>query len=169
MSAPDVAAIRDVFRRNAFCTIATASPSGEPWLSPLFYNYTPDYTLVWESAHKALHSHYIRVNPRVAIFIDDVTTRGPGTGLYIEAQALQVPPERLTAALHTWQDGPHGHSDRSHRETSDYGEPKPLRLYEAQIQHLYVLSEMLVDDYRVDARIEVPLADLIEGAMRQER
>ena len=167
MQAPDVAAIRDVFRRNAFCTIATASLSGEPWLSPVFYNYAPDYALVWESAREAVHSHYIRANPRVAIFIKDATTHAPGTDLYIEALAQEVPLERLDAVLHTWQDGPHGHSDRARREPADYGESKPLRLYEAHIQHFYVLSETLVDDYRVDARVEVPLADLTEDATRQ--
>jgi len=169
VSAADVAAIRDVFERNAFCTIATASLSGEPWLSPVFYNYAPDYTLVWESAHESLHSRYIAVNPRVAIFIEDVTTRGPGTDVYIEALAQEVPSERLAAALQTWQDGPHGHSDRARREISDYSGSKPMRLYEARIQHLYVLSETLVDDYRVDARVEVPLAELTEGATRPER
>jgi len=164
MRAPDAAAIRDVFRRNAFCTIGTASLSGEPWLSPVFYNYAPNYTLVWESAHDALHSQYVRVNPRIAIFIKDATTEAPGTDIYIDALALEVPPSRLTEALNTWQAGPHGHSDRARREPSDYGELRPLRLYEAHIQHLYVLSETLVDGYRVDARLEVPLSDLIEGA-----
>jgi len=169
MNAPDAITIRDVFRRNAFCTIATASLTGEPWLSPVFYNYGPDYTLVWESAHDALHSRYLRLNPRVAIFIKDATSDAPGMDLYIEAQAQEVPPSRLTEALDIWQEGPHGHSDRAHREPADYGPSRPLRLYEAHIQHLYVLSETLVDDYRVDARVEVRLAGLIEGATYQQR
>jgi hypothetical protein len=161
MSMPDAAAIRDVFRRNAFCTIATASLSGEPWLSPVFYNYAPDYTLVWESTVDAVHSQYIRLNPRVAIFIKDVASDAPGTDLYIEALAREVPEDGLAEALYTWQVGPHGHSDRARRETDDYGASKPLRLYEAHIQHLYVLNETLIDDYRIDARVEIALADLI--------
>jgi hypothetical protein len=167
MSVPDAAAIRDVFRRNSFCTIATASLIGEPWLSPVFYNYAPDYTVVWESAHDALHSQYLRANPRVAIFIKDVTTRGPATDLYIEALAQEVPPNGLSKALSVWQDGPHGHSDRARREPGDYGASRPLRLYEARIQHLYVISETVIDDYRVDTRVEIALADLTEGAKRQ--
>jgi len=149
MRAPDAAAIREVFRRNAFCTIATASLSGEPWLSPVFYNYAPNYALVWESAHDAVHSHYLRLNPRVAIFIKDVATKAPGTDIYIDALALEVPQNRLTEALYTWQAGPHGHSDRDSREPADYAPPRPMRLYEAHIQHLYVLSETKVDGYRV--------------------
>jgi len=169
MSVPGAASIRDVFRRSAFCTIATASLSGEPWLSPVFYNYAPDYTLVWESAVDAVHSQYVRANPRVAIFIKDLATDAPGTDLYIEAFAREVQEDGLAEALSTWQAGPHGHSDRARREIDDYGASKPLRLYEAHIQHLYVLSETVVDDYRVDARVEIALADLIEGARRQEQ
>src|SRR6185369_7205117 len=107
MLTPDAATVRKVFRRNLFCEVATASPTGDPWLSPVFFNYSPDYVLVWESAHDALHSH----NIRVAIFIKDTTTKAPGTDLYIEAIAQEVPQQRLAEALHIWQSGPHGHSD----------------------------------------------------------
>jgi hypothetical protein len=164
MTAPDAATIREVFRRNLFCEIATASPTGEPWLSPVFFNYSPEYTLVWESARDAVHSHNIRNNPRIAVFIKDTTTKAPGTDVYIEAIAREVPEERLPEALNTWQTGPHGHSDRSRREVDDYGASRPLRLYEAYIQHLYVLSESEVDGYRVDTRLQVDPAELSAGA-----
>jgi hypothetical protein len=166
MATPDAATVREVFRHNLFCVIATASLTGEPWLSPVFFNYSPDYTLVWESAHDALHSQNIRINPLIAIFIKDTSTTAPGTDLYMEAIAQEVPSRRLAEALYTWETGPHGHSDRSHREISDYDPAKPLRLYEAHIQHLYVLSETVVQDYRVDARVELDMAELSGGASR---
>jgi hypothetical protein len=166
MTTLDTATVREVFRRNMFCTIATASPTGDPWLSPVFFNYSPEYALVWESAHDALHSHNIRINPRVAIFIKDTTTKLPGTDVYMVATAHEVAPQHLPEALHTWQTGPHGHSDRSQRELGDYDASKPLRLYEASIQRLYVLRETVVDGYRVDARLEMDVAELSEGASR---
>ena len=157
---PDAAGIRDVFQRNHFCVIATASPTGAPWLSPVFYNYDPDYTLVWESARDAQHSRNIAVNPSIAVFIKDTAARGPARDVYIEATAREVPPERLAEALRTWQDGPHGHSDRERREVEDYALSKLLRLYEARIDRLFVLDETVVDDYRVDVRVEVDVRDL---------
>jgi len=166
VATPDAATVREVFRRNMFCVIATASPAGDPWLSPVFFNYSPEYTLVWESALEALHSQNIRVNPRIAIFIKDTTTQAPGIDVYMEAIAQEVPAGRLSEALYTWETGPHGHSDRSRRELKDYDASKPLRLYEANIQHLYVLSETEVAGYRVDARVEIDLADLSEDASR---
>src|SRR4051812_43556260 len=169
MTTPDAATVRGVFRRNMFCVIATASPTGDPWLSPVFFNHSPEYALVWESAHDALHSQNIRVNPRIAIFVKDTTTKAPGTDVYIEAMAQEVPPERLSEALDTWETGPHGHSDRSQREVGDYDTSKPMRLYEARIQHLYVLSETEVDGYRVDSRVEIDLAELSAGASRPAR
>jgi nitroimidazol reductase NimA-like FMN-containing flavoprotein (pyridoxamine 5'-phosphate oxidase superfamily) len=167
MSTPDAATVREVFRHNHFCVIATASPTGDPWLSPVFFNYSPDYTLVWESAREALHSQYIRLNPRIAVFIKDTSTKAPGTDVYIDATAQEVPAERLAEALHTWATGPHGHSDRAVREVNEYGPSKPLRLYEARIQHLYVLTETVVDDYRVDTRVEMDVSALSEGATRR--
>jgi hypothetical protein len=169
MQAPDAATVREVFRRNMFCVIATASPTGDPWLSPVFFNYSPEYRLVWESAHEALHSQSIRINPRIAIFIKDTTTKAPGTDVYMEAIAQEVPAERLSQALSTWETGPHGHSDRSPRELKDYDASKPLRLYEAQIQHLFVLSETEVAGYRVDARVEIDVDDLSEDASHPAR
>jgi hypothetical protein len=157
---PDVSAVREVFRRNAFCVIATASPAGEPWLSPVFFNYDPQYAITWESAHDALHSQYLRTNPRIAIFIKDTSTKAPAVDIYAEATAVEVPADRLAAALHTWSSGPHGHSDRASREVADYSPDRPMRLYQARIDHLYVREETLIGDYRVDVRVEVDLAQL---------
>jgi nitroimidazol reductase NimA-like FMN-containing flavoprotein (pyridoxamine 5'-phosphate oxidase superfamily) len=160
---PDSAAIRDIFKRNLFCVIATASPSGAPWLSPVFYNYDSEYNLVWESARDALHSHNIAANPRVAVFIKDTVAKGPARDVYIEATAREVPAERVAEALRTWQDGPHGHSDREPREVGDYGGSRPMRLYEARIERLYVLDEAVGEGYRVDVRVEVDVAELRAG------
>jgi hypothetical protein len=157
---PEVSAVREVFRRNGFCVIATASLAGEPWLSPVFFNYDADYTIVWESAHASLHSHYLHDNPRIAIFIKDTSTKAPALDVYIEATAREVPPQRLAEALHTWSNGPHGHSDRAERTVADYAPDKPLRLYEARLDHVYALDETVVDDYRVDVRVEVDVAQL---------
>lgn len=160
---PDVSAVREVFRRNSFCVIATASRAGEPWLSPVFFNYGSDFTIVWESAADALHSQYIRHNPRVAIFIKDAASKAPARDVYIEATAREVPAERMAEALQVWQEGPHGQSDRARRQPGDYADGKPLRLYEAQIDRLYILDETVVDDYRVDVRTELDPAELRDG------
>jgi nitroimidazol reductase NimA-like FMN-containing flavoprotein (pyridoxamine 5'-phosphate oxidase superfamily) len=168
MDTPDASTVLDVLRRNSFCVIATAGPKGEPWLSPVFFNYSPDLTLVWESAYEARHSENIRLNASIAIFIKDTSTEAPANDVYIEATAREVPAERLAQALLTWWSGPHGHSDRARREVSDYAPSKPLRLYEAHIEHLYVLGETEVDGYRVDTRIELDVASVSEGATRQD-
>jgi nitroimidazol reductase NimA-like FMN-containing flavoprotein (pyridoxamine 5'-phosphate oxidase superfamily) len=157
---PDVSAVREVFRRNAFCVIATASQAGQPWLSPVFFNYTPRFDLVWESAAAALHSQYLRANPRIAVFLKDPSAKAPARDVYIEATAREVAPEGVAAALDTWQNGPHGHSNRAERRPADYREGKPLRLYEARIDRLYVLDETVVEGYRVDVRVEVDMAAL---------
>ena len=157
---PDVAAAARVFKRNRFCVIATASRDGAPWLSPVFYNYGPDYTVVWESARDARHSLLLAENPRVALFVKDEGAKGPANDLYVEATARPVPAEGLAQALDVWQEGPHGHSDRSPRSVEDYAADKPLGLYEASIDKLYVLKQTRMGGYEVDVREEVDLTAL---------
>jgi hypothetical protein len=157
---PDFDEIREVFRRNSFCVIATASLAGEPWLSPVFFNYTPGFDLIWESAAEAVHSKYLRANSRIAVFLKDASARGPAHDVYMEAVAHEVPPGAVTTALEVWQHGPHGHSNRAERRPQDYEQGKPMRLFEARIDRLYVLDETVVDGYRVDVRVEVDIAGL---------
>lgn len=71
--------------------IATASTSGKPWISPVFFAYDDNYNLFWVSNKDSLYSNLIRQNPQVAIVIfDSSVPEGEGEGVYFEANVDEL-------------------------------------------------------------------------------
>lgn len=152
MTIDDVIAL---LQRNFHCVVASSSAGGEPWASPVFFNYGPDLRIVFESAHTSRHATLIAANPRVAIAVADFSHRGRPRGVYLEAQAREVPPDGLAGALDLFLNGPH--RKKLERSVADYASGKPLRLYEAIPHALYGLTQVKLDGYVIDQRVEVPL------------
>jgi nitroimidazol reductase NimA-like FMN-containing flavoprotein (pyridoxamine 5'-phosphate oxidase superfamily) len=82
---------KQIIADNIYMTVATASPDGKPWISPVFFAYDLHYNLLWVSYKDSLHSKLIRQNPRVAIVIfDSRAPEGDGDAVYIEAQVAEL-------------------------------------------------------------------------------
>lgn len=82
---------REIIASNIYMTIATASSSGKPWVSPVFFAYDQNYDLYWVSNRDSLHSRLIRENPQVAIVIfDSKAPEGEGDGVYFEAKIEEL-------------------------------------------------------------------------------
>jgi nitroimidazol reductase NimA-like FMN-containing flavoprotein (pyridoxamine 5'-phosphate oxidase superfamily) len=90
---------RKVIDDNVYLALGTASPSGVPWVSPVYY--TPDrYTdFYWISSPDALHSRNIAQRADVSLAIyDSHAPIGGAEAVYITATAAQVPDGELEAA-----------------------------------------------------------------------
>jgi pyridoxine/pyridoxamine 5'-phosphate oxidase len=149
---------RGLIRDLRFCVLSTVTPDGQPWVSPLFYNYDDAYRIIFESAKDSRHCSNIAVNPRVAIVIARLLARDPLVGVYLECEAREVPVEGLAEALEVFKHGPHGKRESESRQVSDYLGDKPLRLYEAVHRQAYVLTQVRTPDgYTIDQRIEINL------------
>ena len=144
-----------VLERNFHCTIASATAGGDPWVTPVFFNFGPTLRFVFESARDSRHAQLIAANARVAIAVGDMGHRGRPRGVYIEAEARETPPEDLERTLDLFVNGPHRKKIR--RTPADYLGDKPLRLYEATPLRLYGLTQVRRDGYLIDVRLEVPL------------
>jgi nitroimidazol reductase NimA-like FMN-containing flavoprotein (pyridoxamine 5'-phosphate oxidase superfamily) len=69
--------------------LATADPSGKPWVSPVFFVPDPDgYDLYWTSWKDAKHSQNIRGNAQVGIAIYETEPRTDA--VYIAARAVEL-------------------------------------------------------------------------------
>ena len=78
---------KKIIAENIYCTVATATLEGKPWISPVFFAYDEGYNIYWVSNKNALHSELVRANPRVAIVIFDThAPEGAGTAVYMEAE-----------------------------------------------------------------------------------
>ena len=82
---------KEIIAKNIYMAIATASPNGKPWISPVFFAYDENYNLFWVSNKDSLHSKLIRNNPQVAIVIfDSRAPEGEADGVYFEAKAYEL-------------------------------------------------------------------------------
>ena len=149
---------RQLIHDIRFCVLSTSAQDGQPWVSPLFFNYDPSYRIVFESAKDARHSRNIASNPRVAIVIARLLARDPILGVYLECEAREVPVERLPEALEVFKDGPHRKQESAKRKVTDYLDDKPLRLYEAVHHKSYILTQIRTPEgYTIDQRVEITL------------
>lgn len=152
----------NILQNTLYCTLATCSPDGFPWASPVLFTYDPDWNLYWSSAIAARHSHNIYWNRgRVAITIySSNQSEGAGKGLYFQGTAAEVARDQVEAIMEQLFD--RARSDRPHRTAADYLAPSPRRIYRFQPDAAWITGErMVTGNQLVDTKIQLSLADLI--------
>jgi nitroimidazol reductase NimA-like FMN-containing flavoprotein (pyridoxamine 5'-phosphate oxidase superfamily) len=156
-------AAADLIRRSSYCVIAAATIAGEPWVTPLFFNYDPSLRLYFESEPASRHARLLVDNPHVAVVVSEFGASASIEGVYLEGSAEEVQHENLEYALAVFQDGPH-QRERKRRAPADYRGDKPLRLYEVVPSAAYGLTHLTLDGNAVERRVELDL-DLMRKAL----
>lgn len=83
-----------------YITIASVTPQGEPWNSPVFAVHDEEYNFYWNSSPESQHSKNIA--NKADIFVSIYDTRGAldeGFGIYMQAEASIVADHELTQAI----------------------------------------------------------------------
>lgn len=81
----------EIIRQIRYATLATVTPEGLPWNSPVAHEYDTDLNVYWVSDKEGQHSRNVTANKRVFIVIYDSTVpEGDGEGVYIQASVEQV-------------------------------------------------------------------------------
>lgn len=95
---------KQIIESNIYMTLATASKSGQPWISPVFFVYDDSYNLYWISNKESRHSNLVRDNNKVAIVIfDSSAVEGEADAVYLEAEAEEMSDENeIAAAVEIW-------------------------------------------------------------------
>ena len=60
---------REILAANRYAVIATATPDGEPWVSPVYFVSQGLDALLWLSRPESQHSQLIAANERVAVTV----------------------------------------------------------------------------------------------------
>jgi nitroimidazol reductase NimA-like FMN-containing flavoprotein (pyridoxamine 5'-phosphate oxidase superfamily) len=83
---------RRILTTNIYCSIATSSIDGIPWVSPLFFVFDNQINIYWSSAITSQHSQNIYSNSgRVAVTIfDSSNPQGVPEGLYFSGTAQEL-------------------------------------------------------------------------------
>ncbi len=81
----------EIIQTIKYATLATVTPEGKPWNSPVAHDYDENLNIYWVSDKQNQHSINVTHNKRVFIVIYDSTVpEGDGEGVYIQAQVEQV-------------------------------------------------------------------------------
>jgi uncharacterized protein YhbP (UPF0306 family) len=149
-----------ILKNNAYMTLATATKSGAPWISPLFYVHDRHNRLYWYSRKEAKHSRLLAKNDRVAITIfDSHANSDEADGLYISGKAREVTKRELIRILPSYAKKCFGNlADRVRyiKGLPDFLGKSPLRMYVAIPGKLWVLGPVkLYHGKYLDGRVEV--------------
>lgn len=81
----------EIIRQVQYATLATVTPEGTPWNSPVKHEYDSDLNIFWFSDKEGQHSKNVRANGKVFIVIYDSTVpEGEGEGVYIQAEVTEL-------------------------------------------------------------------------------
>ena len=146
---PDPAAL---VAANSYLTLATVDPDGRPWATPVWF--APDGDgFLWASRPEARHSRNIATTPAVGIVVFDSTAPpGQGTGFYADAEAAEVAPGDVAAAVAAYSAGCVAAGLPGWTEARVTG-PAQFRLYRARMQRAWVLDD---HDRRVPVQLWLP-------------
>ncbi|HSX17180.1 MAG TPA: pyridoxamine 5'-phosphate oxidase family protein [Patescibacteria group bacterium] len=82
---------QELLERIPYVTIATVSPDGQPWNSPVVGRFDEDMNLYWVSWQKNRHSDNIAREPRIFVVVfDSQAPEGTGEGLYMQMRARAI-------------------------------------------------------------------------------
>ncbi|HEX3731386.1 MAG TPA: pyridoxamine 5'-phosphate oxidase family protein [Mycobacteriales bacterium] len=144
--------------RVEYAALATSSPSGEPWNSPVYTAYDDELNLYWTSAASSMHSQNVRSSGRAFLVIYNSTApEGTGEGLYLRCNARELDRVEEVARGRRILVSRIGKADRP--PTEFLGE-SPRRVYRATPLQAWVNDNEVHGDRQVDVRLPVDLAEL---------
>lgn len=145
----------EIVNQIQYATLATVTPGGRPWNSPVFAVHDEQLNIYWISDREGRHSRNIRANGHVFIVIYDSTVpEGEGEGVYIQATAYELTDPEEIRRIRRIKKGP------------DNDDPSPFvdrggvrRIYKAVPEKLWMNADeigngVFIRDYRVELSIE---------------
>ncbi len=145
----------EIIKQIRYATLATVTPDGLPWNSPVAHEYDSDLNVYWVSDKEGQHSKNVTNNSRVFIVIYDSTVpEGDGEGVYIQASVEQVTDPDEILKVRRIKKG----SDFEQSPDSLLGEsvrymykatPEKVWMNDAEIE-----EGVFIRDYRVDLSLE---------------
>ena len=146
---------KEIIEKVPYASVATVSAEGEPWCAPVFVAYDGQYNFYWGTAINSQKAKNIKHNQNVFLVIYDSTVpAGEGKGVYIKAIAeeLNDPLEVELAHKLLWDRHvvPYWKLDQVQGD-------KPIRLYKATPQKVWINGEGSENGHYIDTRIEISL------------
>jgi len=148
---------KEILHDVIYITIATVTPDGTPWNTPVYSAYDEDYNFYWVSDKNGQHSKNIRDNENVFIAVyDSNIPEGTGVGVYIKAKAIELSgKDKITkglTALYTRKN-----KDSQKRTADEFLGSFPRRVYKATPEKCWINGAGEINGNFIDIRTEINL------------
>jgi nitroimidazol reductase NimA-like FMN-containing flavoprotein (pyridoxamine 5'-phosphate oxidase superfamily) len=147
-----------VIKNQLYINLATVTPKGKPWNTPVYCAYNKDLNYYWFSWKKNQHSVNIRKNPSVfATVYDSTVPAGTGFGVYFQGKAYEL------TNLKTIMTGirvVYGREKRKPRDISQFLKKFPRRIYQFKPNKVWVNGDGDMNGNFIDIRTELNLTRL---------
>jgi uncharacterized protein YhbP (UPF0306 family) len=147
-----------IIKRIEYINIASITPEGKPWNTPVYTAFDKELNFYWFSWKKNQHSVNIRNNPNVFVTIYDSTQiAGTGTGVYFQGQAKElINPVEIIIGMKVVYNRVK-HKLRAIREFMTH---YPRRVYRFTPEKVWINGDSDINGNFIDIREEIDLDKL---------
>jgi hypothetical protein len=148
----------EVIKKIEYLNIASITPDGMPWNSPVYTVYDQDLNFHWLSWKENQHSLNVANNPNVFVTLYDSTVPcSTGFGVYMKGKVQVVTnPIHLAKCLITF----YNRRNRSPRDVKEFLTSYPRRLYMFTPEQIWVNGDGEINGNFIDVRTELDLSKL---------
>lgn len=157
---PLIVKIAGIIKKVLYVNLATITPEGLPWNSPVFYVYDSNLNLYWFSWRQSQHSINIRHNSAVFCTIYDSSVKpGDGKGVYLQGDAreLEKDEEIILPVQLVYK-----RLERDTREPKQFQHEFPRRIYKFTPMRIWTNVDNSIGGHYIDTRQELDLSELIK-------
>lgn len=146
---------KEIIKQIDYITIASVTPEGMPWNSPVYSASDDNYNFFWGTHIDSQKAQNIRNNENVFLVIYDSTVPpGTGEGVYVQAKAKQLSdPEEIQHAYETLKN----RRPTPFWDTAAFSESGPVRLFKAVPMKVWMNDDSEKDGHYIDVRTEINL------------
>ncbi|HEY1307385.1 MAG TPA: pyridoxamine 5'-phosphate oxidase family protein [Vicinamibacterales bacterium] len=153
-----IARARDTLERIVNAALATVSPDGQPWNSPIFVAWSRSRTIYWSSLRDTVHSQNIATRPDVFLVVFDAASSDQsGHAVYIRATAHELSDE---AAVQAALDCLASRKKGKPKPAAEFLGEHPRRVYEAVPETIWTNVVKMENGHYFDERVVVDIQSL---------
>jgi nitroimidazol reductase NimA-like FMN-containing flavoprotein (pyridoxamine 5'-phosphate oxidase superfamily) len=147
----------EIIKKIQYATLATVTPEGMPWNSPVKHEYDNDLNVYWASDKEGQHSKNVQANGNVFIVIYDSTVpEGDGEGVYIQATVTALSEPEEIKLVRRIKKGPEVNAP-----ADEFLGDAVRRMYKASPQKVWMNDAEITDGVFIrDFRVEIDLEKL---------
>lgn len=147
-----------IIKKIEYINIASITPEGLPWNSPVYTAFDKNLNFYWLSYKKNQHSINVRNNPNVFVTIYDSTVpTGTGVGLYFKGHALEItnPKEMIIGLTVVYKRSKH-----KMRDIIEFLSHFPRRIYKFTPSKVWINGDGDIDGNFIDIRTELDIVKI---------